>query len=90
MKSAPWVILWFPNNWISGHPQRLRHPAEGRLYGHGTEINKMTTYRDMYAQIGRKIVAGSPGDSRQSIVSSASLVLDLEEALRNRNPDLGN
>jgi predicted dehydrogenase len=54
-----------------------------------TRINKMTTYRDMYAQIGRKIVAGSPGDSRQSILGSASLVLDLEEALPNRNPDLG-
>jgi predicted dehydrogenase len=54
-----------------------------------SRINKMTTYRDMYAQIGRKIVAGSPGDSRQSILSSASLVLDLEDAmsLRDPNPD---
>jgi hypothetical protein len=47
----------------------------------------MTTYRDMYAQIGRKIVAGSPGDSRQSILSSASLVLDLEEAMSFRDPN---
>lgn len=54
-----------------------------------TRINKMTTYRDMYAQIGRKIVAGSPGDSRQSILSSASLVLDLEEALSGRDSNLG-
>ena len=54
-----------------------------------TRINKMTTYRDMYAQIGRKIVAGSPGDSRQSIVGSASLVLDLEEALSGRDSNLG-
>ncbi len=44
-----------------------------------SRINKMTTYRDMYAQIGRKIVAGSPGDSRQSILSSASLVLTLSK-----------
>jgi predicted dehydrogenase len=52
-----------------------------------SRINKMTTYRDMYAQIGRKIVAGSPGDSRQSILSSASLVLDLEEAMSFRDPN---
>ena len=54
-----------------------------------TRINKMRTYRDMYAQIGRKIVTGSPGDSRQSIVGSASLVLDLEEALSGRDSNLG-
>jgi predicted dehydrogenase len=54
-----------------------------------TRINKMTTYRDMYAQIGRKIVAGVPGDSRQSIVSSASLVLDLEDAMSFQDPNLG-
>lgn len=44
-------------------------------------INKMSTYRDMYTEIGRKIVAGSPGDSRESILISSSLVLDLEESL---------
>jgi predicted dehydrogenase len=46
-----------------------------------TRINKMATYRDMYVAIGQKIVAGSPGDSRESILGSSSLVLALEEAL---------
>jgi NADPH:quinone reductase-like Zn-dependent oxidoreductase len=53
-----------------------------------TRINKMATYRDMYVAIGRKIVTGSPGDSRESILASSSLVLALEEALPtgNKNP----
>ncbi len=46
-----------------------------------TRINKMATYRDMYVAIGQKIVAGAPGDSRESILGSSSLVLALEEAL---------
>ena len=53
-----------------------------------TRINKMATYRDMYVAIGQKIVAGSPGDSRESILGSSSLVLALEESLPsgNKNP----
>lgn len=50
-------------------------------------INKMTTYRDMYAGIGGNIVAGLPGDTLQSIVTSSSLMLDLEEALSLQVPD---
>jgi predicted dehydrogenase len=50
-----------------------------------TRINKMATYRDMYSAIGQKIVAGSPGDSRESILVSSLLVLDLEESFQSGN-----
>lgn len=46
-------------------------------------INKMQSYKVMYQQIGKKILNGADGDSIQSVNSSCSLVL----ALENKMPD---
>ncbi len=44
-------------------------------------INKMQSYKDMYRQIGQKIVHGAPGDSLESVKISAGLILALENQL---------
>ena len=45
-------------------------------------FDKLSTYRVMYREISRRIVAGEPGDSLDSVVVSAAAVLELEELLR--------
>ncbi|MBU3955061.1 hypothetical protein KJ633_01220, partial [bacterium] len=40
------------------------------------------SYRDMYRTIGRKIANNEEGDSIESILISAKIMLDLEEKLR--------
>ena len=44
-------------------------------------INKISTYRSMYRRIGEQILAGGPGDCRQSVVSSCGLMLQLDAEL---------
>lgn len=46
------------------------------------KINKMEVYRRMYREISRKIIAGEPGDSPESVEITCSLMLDLEEDLQ--------
>ncbi len=47
-------------------------------------INKMQSYKAMYQQIGKKILNGADGDSIQSVNSSCSLILDLENKFSRR------
>ena len=45
-------------------------------------IFKTNSYRDMYRTIGRKIAANEEGDSIESVIVSAKIMLDLEEKLQ--------
>ncbi len=45
-------------------------------------IFKTNSYRDMYQEIGRKIANNEDGDSIESILISAKIMLDLEEKLQ--------
>lgn len=45
-------------------------------------IFKTNSYRDMYRTIGKKIAANEEGDSIESILISAKIMLDLEEKLQ--------
>ncbi len=45
-------------------------------------IFKTNSYRDMYRAIGKKIAANGEGDSIESILISAKIMLDLEEKLQ--------
>ncbi len=45
-------------------------------------IFKTNSYRDMYQEIGRKIANNKEGDSIESILISAKIMLDLEEKLQ--------
>ncbi|MFH1037853.1 MAG: Gfo/Idh/MocA family oxidoreductase [PVC group bacterium] len=47
-----------------------------------TGINKIEVYRRMYREISRKIIAGEKGDSLESIETTNTLMLDLEEELQ--------
>jgi len=47
-------------------------------------INKMQSYKTMYQQIGKRILNGADGDSIQSVNSSCSLVLALENKFSRR------
>lgn len=47
-----------------------------------TKFHKLAAHATMYDTIGRRILAGEPGDSRESVERSARLVLQIEEALR--------
>lgn len=49
-------------------------------------INKMVAYRIMYRTICKRIIAREPGDSAESIASSAGAVLDLEQQLKQCAP----
>jgi len=49
-------------------------------------INKMSNYQRMYAQIGAALLDNGVGDSPQAILSSAEVVLDLEEQLAGAKP----
>ncbi len=54
-------------------PQRITHRVRTHRY---------TAIRAMYAEIGRKIVAGEAGDSADSVDRSSRLILTLEKALQ--------
>ena len=45
-------------------------------------IFKTNSYKDMYREIGKKIANNEPGDSMESIMMSAKIMLDLEEKLQ--------
>lgn len=45
-------------------------------------IFKTDSYRDMYRKIGKKIADNEPGDSIESVIISAKIMLDLEEKLQ--------
>ena len=45
-----------------------------------TSINKMASYETMYREIASRIAAGGPGDSVESVETSARLTLDAEAA----------
>ncbi len=45
-------------------------------------IFKTNSYRDMYRTIGRKIANNEEGDSIESVLISAKIMLDLEEKLQ--------
>ncbi len=47
-------------------------------------VHRYAAHRAMYAEIGRKIVAGEPGDSVASVERSAGLILTLEHALQSQ------
>lgn len=45
------------------------------------KVNKMSNYHRMYAQVGAAILSDGPGDTPRSVLTSAEVVLDLEEQL---------
>ncbi len=50
-------------------------------------VNKAESYRAMYSEVARRIVAGAPGDSTGSLRSSAGTVIALERALEGAKRD---
>ena len=44
-------------------------------------INKMSVYTQMYRTISKRIVTGTPGETRESVLRSAGLMLSLEDKL---------
>ena len=44
----------------------------------------MSLYGGMYREIGRRILAGEPGDSTLSVQRSAGLILQLEDMLADK------
>ncbi len=47
-------------------------------------INKLSSYGNMYSEIARRIAAGEPGDSIESVRISAGLILGLERLFQER------
>lgn len=52
-------------------------------------INKMRSFRRMYATISRHIIEGRPGDSLESVRRTCELMLDLEDAWQHHARVLG-